>query len=157
MLAHGSTDFIKCRLLATRSTAWIKLSEPVSWLLISAVHHRSDVPGGWLQLGAGRARARGDVSRPSAVAHRSSSFLELRWSVSDEICSLQDHSDEGNSIMLTLIGGERQRSPTTVRQLGRCLATLRAASGEASALRTCAEASLNSLLASRPTNCSERR
>jgi hypothetical protein len=44
-----------------------------------------------------------------------------------------------------------------VRRLGRCLATVRAASGEASTPRTCAEASLNSLLASRPTNCSERR
>jgi hypothetical protein len=68
-----------------------------------------------------------------------------------------DHSDEGNSIMLTLIGGERQRSLATVRQLGRCLAMVRAASGEASVPRTYAEASLNSLLASRLTNCSERR
>jgi hypothetical protein len=61
---------------------------------------------------------------------------------------LRDHSDEGNLVMLTLIGGERQRSPATVRRLSRCLVTVRAASGEASALRTCAEASLNSLLAS---------
>jgi hypothetical protein len=51
-------------------------------------------------------------------------------------------------IMLTLIGGERQRSMATVRQLSRCLATVRAASGEASALRKCAKASLSSLLAS---------
>jgi hypothetical protein len=64
---------------------------------------------------------------------------------------------QGGSIMLTIIGGERQRSATTVRRLGRCLATVRVASGEASAPRTCAEASLNSLLASQPTNCSERR
>jgi hypothetical protein len=59
--------------------------------------------------------------------------------------------------MLTLIGGERQRSPATVRQLGWCLSTVRAASGEASAPRTCAKASLSSLLASRLTNCSDRR
>jgi hypothetical protein len=70
---------------------------------------------------------------------------------------LRDHSDEGNVIMLTLIGGERQRSLAMVRQLGRCLALARAASGEASAPRTCAKASSSSLLASRPTNCSERR
>jgi hypothetical protein len=51
-------------------------------------------------------------------------------------------------IMITLIGGERQRSPTTVRRLGRCLATVRAGSGEASAPRTCVKASLSSLIAS---------
>jgi hypothetical protein len=59
-------------------------------------------------------------------------------------------------IMLTLIGGEQQRSPAMVRRLSRCLATVRAASGEASAPRTCAKAYSRSLLASRPTNCSER-
>jgi hypothetical protein len=47
------------------------------------------------------------------------------------------------------------RRAATVRRLGRCLMTVRAASGEALAPRTCTEASLNSLLASRPTNCSE--
>jgi hypothetical protein len=69
----------------------------------------------------------------------------------------RDHNAEGILIMLTLIGGERQRSPATVRRLGRCLAMVRAASGEVSAPRTCAEASSSSLLASRPINCSERR
>jgi hypothetical protein len=44
-----------------------------------------------------------------------------------------------------------------VRQLDRCLVTVRTASGEASAPRTCTKASLSSLLASRPTNCSERQ
>jgi hypothetical protein len=46
--AHGSMNFIKCRLLATGSTAQIDPSESVSRLLISAVHHRSDGRGGWL-------------------------------------------------------------------------------------------------------------
>jgi hypothetical protein len=69
---------------------------------------------------------------------------------------LRDHNDEGNMFMLTLIGGERQRSPATVRRLGRCLSTVRATSSEASALRTCAKASSRSLLASLPTNCSDR-
>jgi hypothetical protein len=32
------------------------------------------------------ARARGGASRPSTAAHRSSSFLELRWSVFDKVC-----------------------------------------------------------------------
>jgi hypothetical protein len=31
---------------------------------------------------------------------------------------LRGHSGEGNTIMLTLIGGGRQRSPATVRRLG---------------------------------------
>jgi hypothetical protein len=69
---------------------------------------------------------------------------------------LRDHSDEGNVFMLTLIGRERQRSPATVRRLGWCLLMVRAASGEASAPRTCAKASSSSLLASRPANCSYR-
>jgi hypothetical protein len=47
-------------------------------------------------------------------------------------------------------------SPATVRHLGRCLVTMRRASGEASAPRMCAEASSSSLLASRPINCSKR-
>jgi hypothetical protein len=59
--------------------------------------------------------------------------------------------------MLTLIGRERQQSPATVRRFSRCLSTVRAASGEASAPRTCAKASFSSLPASRPTNCSDRR
>jgi hypothetical protein len=65
----------------------IETSVPVSRLLISTVHHRSDGRGGWLRPGAAQARAHGDASRPSATAHRSSSFLELRWSVFDEACS----------------------------------------------------------------------
>jgi hypothetical protein len=69
---------------------------------------------------------------------------------------LRDHNDEGNVFMLTLIGGERQQSSAMVRWLGRCLSTVRAASGEASAPGTCAKASSSSLLASWPTNCSDR-
>jgi hypothetical protein len=82
--AHGSTDFIKHRSLATGSTTQIKLIESVSPLLISVVHHRSD---GWLRPGAAPACAHGGASRPSIAAHRSLSFLEVRWSVFDEICS----------------------------------------------------------------------
>jgi hypothetical protein len=85
--AHGSTNSIKRRSLATESMALIKSSELVSRLLISAVHHRSDGRGGWLRPGAARACARGSASRPSATAHRSLSFHELRWSVSVEVCS----------------------------------------------------------------------
>jgi hypothetical protein len=40
--AHRSTDFIKCRSLATGLTTRMKLSKSVSRLLISVVHHRSD-------------------------------------------------------------------------------------------------------------------
>jgi hypothetical protein len=75
--AHGSTDFIKRRPLATRSMAQIKRIESVSQLLISVVHHRSDGWDDWVRPGAASARARSDVSRPSTTAHRSSSFLEL--------------------------------------------------------------------------------
>jgi hypothetical protein len=38
-LAHGSTDFIKCRSLVTGSTAQIKPIKPVSRLLISDIHY----------------------------------------------------------------------------------------------------------------------
>jgi hypothetical protein len=84
--AHGSTNFIKRRSLTFGLMAQIEPSEPVSQLLISVIHHRSDGRGSWLLPGAARARARGGASRPSAAAHRSSSFLELRWSVFDEVC-----------------------------------------------------------------------
>jgi hypothetical protein len=57
--------------------------------------------------------------------------------------------------MLTLIDEEWQQSSATVRRLGRCLSTVRVASGEASAPWTCVKASSSSLLASRPTNCSD--
>jgi hypothetical protein len=60
-------------------------------------------------------------------------------------------------IMLTLIGREMQQSPATVRRLSWCLSMVRAASGEASTPRTCAKASSSSLLASRPTNCSDQQ
>jgi hypothetical protein len=85
--AHGSMDFIKCRSLPSRSTAQIDPSEPLFRLLISVVHHRSGSRGGWLWPGAASARARGGASRPSVAAHRSSSFLELLWSVFDEVFS----------------------------------------------------------------------
>jgi hypothetical protein len=50
-LAHGSMNFIKRWALASGSTAQIDPSEPLSQLLISVVHHRSDGRGGWLQSG----------------------------------------------------------------------------------------------------------
>jgi hypothetical protein len=84
VLAHWSTDFIKHRSFAFGSTTQIESSKPVSQLLILVVHRWSD---GWLQPGVAPARARGGTSRPSAAARWSSSFLELRWSVFDEVCS----------------------------------------------------------------------
>jgi hypothetical protein len=67
--AHGSMNIIKCRPLAFRSMAQIEPGEPLSQLLISTVHHRSDGRGGWLRPGAARARARGGASRTSAASH----------------------------------------------------------------------------------------
>jgi hypothetical protein len=150
--AHGSTHFIKCRPLATRSTSQIKPIELVSRLLISVDHHRSDSWDGWLWPWAAPARSRGGASWLSVVARQSLSFLELRCSVFNEVCS----SDEGNMFMLTLICGEQQRSLATVRQLGRCLSMVRVASCEDSTPRTCTKDSSSSLLDSRPTNCSDR-
>jgi hypothetical protein len=85
--AHRSTDFIKRWPLASGSTAQIEPSKPVSRLLISVVHHRSDDRGDWLRPGAAWTRACGGASRLSAAARRSSSFLELRWSIFVEVCS----------------------------------------------------------------------
>jgi hypothetical protein len=55
--AHGSTDFIKRRSLATGSMAQIKPIESVSRHLISDVHHLFDGWDGWLRPGAAPARA----------------------------------------------------------------------------------------------------
>jgi hypothetical protein len=169
--AHGSTDFIKHWPLATGSTARIKPIKSVSllgsldsiwrWVAIVSsqllqespdVDPTAEVAGSsrgrrWLMLTtARRGRARWLVGVWVFLSYGGRFFW---WGL-----LLRDHNDEGDVFILTLIGGERQRSPTTVRRLGRCLSMVRAAPGEASALRTCAKASLSSLLASRPTNCS---
>jgi hypothetical protein len=47
---------------------------------------------------------------------------------------------------LHVVEGLQQRSSTTVRRLGRCLAMVRAASGAASASRTCAKDSSSCLI-----------
>jgi hypothetical protein len=127
----------------------IKPIEPVSRVLISVVHRRSD---GWGGAGS-RSRRRIAVEHGGSPEFEFSRATEVgfRWGL-----LLRDHSDEGNAFMLTLIGGQRQWSPATVRQLGRCLSTVRVASGEASAPRTCAKASSSSFLTSRLTNCSDQ-
>jgi hypothetical protein len=145
MPVHGSTNFIKRRSLASGSTTQLDPSEPLSRLLISVVHHRSDGRSNWLRPGVARAHARGNALRPSTMAHRSSNFLELRWSVFDEVCSYGIIATRGEHVYANL---NRQR-PATERRLSRCLSMVRAASSEASFLRTCAKASSSSLPASR--------
>jgi hypothetical protein len=101
----------------------------------------------------------GSCSRQCVTAEHGSSpefefsrgtVVSFRWGL-----LLRDHIDKGNSIMLTLIDGERQRSPAMVRKLSQCLVMVRAASGEASTPWTRAEASLNYLPASWSSNRSE--
>jgi hypothetical protein len=103
----------------------------------------------------------GSRSRRRVTAKRGSSLeFEFSWATVVSFLwglLLQDHNNEGNVSMLALISGERQRSQATVRWLGQCLSTVRAASDDASAPRTCAKASSSSLLASRSTNCSDWR
>jgi hypothetical protein len=169
--AHGSTDFIKRWSLASGSTAQIESSEPVSllgcldpiwrWVAIGSSQRCKSHPASIRRLrrlapvggGAGsRSRRRIAAERDGSPEFEFSraTVIGFRWGL-----LLRDHSDEGNMFMLTLIGGEQQQSPTMVRWLGWCLSTVRAASGEASALRTCTKSSLSSLLASQPTNCSD--
>jgi hypothetical protein len=170
-LAHGSMDFIKRQSLAFGSTARIESSEPVSLLgclddagLPSALHSwckSHPAPIRWLRRLA-PAGGSTDWCSCRCVAAESGGSPESEFSRATVVSFwwgllLRDHIDEGNMFMLALIGGERQRSPATVRRLGRCLLTVRAASGEASAPRTCAKASLSSLLASRLTNYSDRQ
>jgi hypothetical protein len=87
--AHGPMGFIKRRPLIQRSASKIYHREGVSRLLILDVHHRSDSWRGWLRPGAARAHVHSGPSRPSAAARRSSGFLEVRWSVSDKVCSYE--------------------------------------------------------------------
>jgi hypothetical protein len=146
--AHGSTDFIKCRSSASGSTTQIESSEPVSRLLISAVHRRSNGWGGWLRPRAAPSRAHGRARRLAGVWVFSSygGRFSMRFAP-------MGSQRRGERVYANL---NRQRA-VTVRWLGRCLSTVRAASSEASAPRTCTKASSSSLLASRPTNCSDRR
>jgi hypothetical protein len=146
--AHGSTDFIKRWSLATRSTAQIKPIESVSWLLISVVHHRSDGWGSWLAL---------------AVARRD----RARWLIGVQVFSSHDGRFSmrfaptgsqrwGKHVYANLNPRRAATRPGNGEAAWPVLSTVRAASGEASAPRTCAKASLGSVLTSRPTNCSDR-
>jgi hypothetical protein len=146
--AHGSTDFIKCRLLASVSMARIESIKPVSRLLIWRL--RCLAPTGDGAGSHSRRHVTVECGDSPEFEFSRATVVGLRWGL-----LLRDHRDEGNVFMLTLIGGERQWSPTTVRWLGRCLSMVRVASHEASAPRTCTKASSSSLLASRPTNCSD--
>jgi hypothetical protein len=139
---------------------WIDGSNWIKWTGISAFNLRRSSPIRRLRWLAPAGGGAGSRSRRRVVAERGGSpefefsratVVGFRWGL-----LLRDCSDEGNVFMLTLIGGERQRCPATVRWIDRCLSTVRAASGEASAPRTCVKASLSYLLASRPTNCSNR-
>jgi hypothetical protein len=96
-LAHESMDFIKCRSLVSGSTARIESSESVSllgcldpierWVAIGSSQPMQESPGADPTVeAAGSGRGSGGLP-PSAAARWSSSFLELRWSVFDEVCS----------------------------------------------------------------------
>jgi hypothetical protein len=81
--AHGPTDFIKRRSLVSGSMAWIESSEPVSLL-------RCLYPiGRWVVIGSSQPMQESPGADPTAeaVRRRSSSFLELRWSIFYEVCS----------------------------------------------------------------------
>jgi hypothetical protein len=144
--AHRSMDFIKGRPLATGSTARMfrfNLTLGCHRLFTAdarVTRHRSVGWGSWRIVAEHGGSPEFKISRATVVG--------FQWGL-----LLRDHSDKGNVFMLTLIDREWQRSPTTVRRLGRCLSTVRVASSEALAPRMCAKASLSSLLASRPTNC----
>jgi hypothetical protein len=131
--AHGCTDFIKHRSLATRSTAQIKPIESVSRLLISVVHHRSN---GWLWLGRRRLAL-------AAVCHGRARWLTEAWVFSSYggQFSMRFAPTRSQWWGKRVYANLNRRRVATVRQLGRCLSTVRAASGEASAPRTCTKAS----------------
>jgi hypothetical protein len=146
--------FIKRRPLATRSTAWIKPSAPLFLDLISTADQGADGYDGFVldssapvKSGAGGDRGQRQWGAPSSPYATSFSKLKAptrsrRWeaSVLRNYHAEMDHGQQA-----------------TEWRLGWCLVTVRAASGEASAPRTCAEAYSSSPLASRPINCSERQ
>jgi hypothetical protein len=70
------------------------------------------------------------------------------------LCMLDDTRDPFYSLAMAKMG---HRKWSTGRQLDRRLATVRTAFGGAPASRACTEASLCSLLASCPANCSKWR
>jgi hypothetical protein len=116
------------------STSYLSHSSPIRRL------RRLAPPGGGTGLRS-RRRVTAESGGSPEFEFPRDMVVGFRWGL-----LLRDHSDEGNMFMLTLIDGERQQSPAMVR----------VASGEASASRTCTKASLSSILASRPTNCSDR-
>jgi hypothetical protein len=146
-LAHGSTDFIKRQPLASRSMAQIEPSEPVSRPFITDPTVEA----------AGSGRGRRGITLAAARHGRARRLTGVRVFLSYGGRFPMRFAPTGSQRRGELnYANLNRRRATTVRWLGRWLATVRAASGEASTLRTCAEAFSNSLLASRPINCSER-
>jgi hypothetical protein len=160
---HNSVDWVHPRYLTGLWTSWnagrwlldwwLRLNQANWYLGCSSTIWRL------MRLAPAGCGARSRLRRRIAAERGGSPELEFSWATVVGFwwgLLLWDHNDEGNVFMLTLTSGERQRSPAMVRRLGRCLSTVRAASGEALAQRTCAKDSLSSLLASRPTNCSNQ-
>jgi hypothetical protein len=154
--ANGSTDFIKRRPLVTGSMAKIKPIESLSRLLISVIHHRSDGWGSWLRPGAAPARAH--------AARRG----RARW-----LARVRVFSSYGGRFSMSFAPTGSQRwggrvyanlnRPRAATKLDKWeVARPMLIDGEGGlrwsfAPTTCTKASSSSLLASRPTNCSDRR
>jgi hypothetical protein len=153
--AHGSTDFIKCWPLATGSMARIKPIESASllgsldpiwcWVAIGSSQPMQESPGAGSTAevaGFGRERRRLALT---AVHHGRAQWLT----------GVRVFLSYGGRFLIRFAptGSQRRgehvyanlnwRRAATVRWLGRCLSMVRAASGEASAPRTCAKASLS--------------
>jgi hypothetical protein len=91
------------------------------------------------------------ASWPSTMAWQSLTFLSYggRFSMRFTPTGSQRRGER-------VYTNHNRRRAAMVRWLGWCLATVRVTSGESSAPRTCTKASSSSLLACRPTNCSDR-
>jgi hypothetical protein len=139
--AHGSMNFIKRRPLAFGLMAQIERSEPLSRLLISAVHHWSDGRGGWLRPGAARHGWAWWLTEVWVFSSYGGQFSMRFAPTGSQRWGERDYANLNRRREAT--------EPSNSEAARRCLVTVRAASGEASAPRTCAKASSSSLLASR--------
>jgi hypothetical protein len=161
--AHRSTDFIKRWPLATGTMAQIKPIELVSllrcldpiwrWVAMSSSQSMQESPDADpLAEAAGSGRGRHWLMFTVARHDRAWRLTGVRvfWSYASWF-----------SIRFAPMGSQRW-GERVYANLNRWRAATKpsnseAASGEALTPRTCTKASLSSLLASRPTNCSDRR
>jgi hypothetical protein len=171
--AHGSTDFIKRWPLATGSMTQIRPIESVSllgcldpiwrWVAIGSSQPMQESPSTDPMAeaagsGRGRRRLALAVARHGRARRLTGVWFFLSYSHQFSIRFTPTESQRWRKRVYPNLNRRRVATKPGNGEVARpVLVDVGGGLREASAPRTCAKASLSSLLASQPTNCSDRR